>query len=164
MTDVLTTEQRRLNMSRIKGRNTKPEMIIRRGLHQRGFRFRLHRRDLPGCPDLVLPRYQTVIFVHGCFWHGHGCCLSKVPQTRTAFWTTKIDKNICRDKMAAESLTHTGWRILIIWECALRGPSKPTLDLLFDECVCFIRERNKHKLELSGWYFQNHVTNNTNVT
>lgn len=90
MADVLTPEQRRLNMSRIRGRDTKPELLLRRGLHARGLRFRLHRKDLPGCPDLVFPRFRVTVFVHGCFWHGHECPMFKWPGTRTDFWRRKM--------------------------------------------------------------------------
>lgn len=121
MPDVLTPEQRHLNMSRIRAKNTKPEMLLRRGLHGRGFRYQLHRRELAGCPDLVFPRYRAVIFVHGCFWHGHDCHLFKLPETRTEFWEKKIFRNRERDKKSVEMLRHDGWRILIVWECALRG-------------------------------------------
>ena len=121
MADVLTPEQRRLNMSRIRGRDTKPEMLLRRGLHRRGLRFRLHRKDLPGCPDLVFPRFHAVLFVHGCFWHGHSCPMFKVPATRTDFWLGKISGNVDRDRKAVVALVKDGWRVLTIWECALRG-------------------------------------------
>src|SRR5450631_1336300 len=97
MTDVLSPEQRRFNMSRIRGSNTKPELQVRRGLHAMGLRFRLHDRRLPGRPDMVLTRYRTVIFIHGCFWHGHGCRLSKMPATRQDFWRAKIEGNAARD-------------------------------------------------------------------
>src|SRR5271165_4352772 len=98
MPDVLTREQRHLNMSRIRAKDTKPEMLLRRGLHARGFRYQLHRRELAGCPDLVFPRYRTVIFVHGCFWHGHECHLFKMPNTRREFWLEKIFGNVGRDR------------------------------------------------------------------
>src|SRR6516165_796645 len=114
MADVLTPQQRSLNMSRIRGRDTKPELLLRRGLHGRGFRYRLHRRDLPGCPDLVLPRYHAVVFVHGCFWHDHHCHLSKLPETRQEFWRRKIEGNAARDRKAAVALQGRGWRVLVI--------------------------------------------------
>ncbi len=124
MADVLTPEQRRHNMSRIRGRDTKPELLVRRGLHARGLRFRLHRRDLPGSPDLVFPRFRVVVFVHGCFWHGHGCHLFTMPATRRDFWTQKIGRNAERDNQALEALRAKGWRVLTVWECALRGRSQ----------------------------------------
>jgi DNA mismatch endonuclease, patch repair protein len=110
MPDVLTPAQRSFNMSRIRGRDTRPELQIRRGLHARGLRFQLHRRDLPGRPDLVFPRYRTVLFVHGCFWHGHGCHLCRMPATRPEFWRLKIEGNMVRDREAAVQLGDHGWR------------------------------------------------------
>jgi DNA mismatch endonuclease (patch repair protein) len=111
MTDVLTPEQRRLNMSRIRGKDTKPEMLLRRGLHARGFRFRLHRRDLPGCPDLVFSHCHAVIFVNGCFWHGRECPMFKLPATRAEFWRTKVLRNVERDRIAQEKLMRDKWRV-----------------------------------------------------
>jgi DNA mismatch endonuclease (patch repair protein) len=135
MADVLTPEQRRLNMSRIRGRDTKPELLLRRGLHARGLRFRLHRNDLPGCPDLVFPRFRVAVFVHGCFWHGHKCPIFKWPGTRTAFWRRKIEGNTERDRRVQAALVENEWRVLVIWECALRGPQRrPVADVL-DEIV-----------------------------
>src|SRR5688500_15378413 len=104
MVDVLSSAQRRLNMSRIRGRDTKPELIVRRGLHARGLRFRLHDRKLIGCPDLVFAKHQAAVFVHGCFWHAHGCGLSKLPATRTDFWRAKLSGNAARDMRATEVL------------------------------------------------------------
>lgn len=149
MADVLTAEQRRLNMSRIRGRDTKPEMVIRRGLHARGLRYRLQDRSLPGRPDLVFPRHKAVIFVHGCFWHGHNCSMFKLPGTRPEFWTAKIEANCTRDRRANEALVTQAWRILTVWECSLRGPARWPTDELLDTCVAFIRG-NAHQLELSG--------------
>ena len=119
MVDVLTPEQRRLNMSRICSRDTKPEMIVRRGLHALGLRFRLSRKDLPGRPDLVLSKYRTVILVHGCFWHGHSCPMFKWPATRPDFWEKKINSNRARDGAAVNALRADSWRVLVVWECAL---------------------------------------------
>jgi DNA mismatch endonuclease (patch repair protein) len=122
--DVHSPEQRSYNMSRIRGRDTKPEMLIRRGLHARGYRFRLHRGDLPGRPDLVFPSKRAVIFVHGCFWHGHNCPMFRLPASRTDFWQSKIQATKVRDAQATEALKAANWRQLIIWECALRGPAR----------------------------------------
>ncbi len=108
-------------MSGIRGKDTKPEWIVRRGLHAMGFRFRLHVRDLPGRPDLVLPRYNAVIFIHGCFWHGHNCRLFRWPASRPDFWREKIEGNRQRDVRALYDLDSTGWRIAVVWECALRS-------------------------------------------
>lgn len=115
-------------MSRIGPRNTAPEMVVRRGLHRLGFRFRLHRRDLPGKPDLVLPRFQAVIFVHGCFWHRHeGCANFRFPRTNTDFWRKKIDRNVERDAEAVASLMAQDWRVLTVWECITRGQLAKTV-------------------------------------
>jgi len=132
MTDVLTPAQRQLNMSRIRGKDTRPELLLRRALHARGFRFRLHRRDLPGCPDLVLPVFHAAIFVHGCFWHGHNCPMFKLPATRADFWAAKIGGNRERDVHVLEALAERGWRSFIVWECTLRGPSRRPIDEVVD--------------------------------
>jgi DNA mismatch endonuclease, patch repair protein len=118
MVDVHSKEQRSRNMAAIRGRDTKPEMIVRRLVHRLGYRFRLHRRDLPGRPDLVLPRHRAVIFVHGCFWHQHDCRYGRVvPVTRAEFWQKKRAENVSRDARNINALTDTGWRVLIVWEC-----------------------------------------------
>jgi DNA mismatch endonuclease (patch repair protein) len=117
-------------MSGIRGKDTKPEMLIRRALHARGFRFRLHDRRLPGRPDLVLPKYQTVIFVHGCFWHGHNCHLFKWPQTRLEFWRKKIEANKARDVQTLKTLRDAGWQTIEVWECALKGKDSVQLEKL----------------------------------
>ena len=121
MADPLTRAQRRFNMSRIRGQNTEPELMLRRGLHRRGLRYRLHRKDLPGTPDLVFPARKAVILVHGCFWHLHDCPKFKWPATREEFWRTKIQRNHQRDREVLEELRQAGWRVQIVWECALRG-------------------------------------------
>lgn len=124
MTDVLTPEQRRFNMSRIRGKNTKPEMVLRRALHALGFRFRLHRSDLPGCPDLVFPRLRAVVFVNGCFWHGHDCPRgARMPKANAEYWRAKIARNRARDAAATAALTAMGWRALTIYECELKDPA-----------------------------------------
>lgn len=108
-------------MAGIRGANTKPELVIRLGLHGLGFRYRLHDRRLPGKPDIVLPRYRAVVLVHGCFWHGHDCALFKWPKSRDSFWRGKIDGNKVRDARAEQALRDDGWRVLRVWECALKG-------------------------------------------
>ena len=125
MTDVVDPATRSRMMSGIRGKDTRPEVLVRKALHARGFRFRLHVKDLPGKPDIVLPKFRAVIFVHGCFWHGHDCRYFKVPQTRTGFWLDKIGKNQERDRRQVEKLVQQGWRVLVIWECATRehGPA-----------------------------------------
>ena len=124
MADVFTKEKRSEVMSRIRGKNTKPEYFVRSGLHRLGFRFRLHVRDLPGKPDLVLPKFQAVIFVHGCFWHKHECYLFKWPQTRAQFWQEKILRNAENDLINSSKLVSEGWRVGIIWECSVTGKNK----------------------------------------
>ena len=125
-------------MSGIRGRNTKPEIMIRKGLHARGFRFRLHSPKVLGKPDLVLPRYRAAIFVHGCFWHGHDCHLFKVPSTRTEFWQAKIDRNRERDAEVRSSLLEAGWRRLVIWECALKGKFRLDIAEVLDQASAWV--------------------------
>jgi len=122
MTDNLTRERRSWNMSRIKGRNTGPEMRLRSLLHRAGFRFRLHAKELPGRPDIILPKYSAVIFVHGCFWHRHaGCRNASMPSTRTEFWQAKFESNIGRDERSRTALQAAGWTVFTVWECELRS-------------------------------------------
>lgn len=119
--DKLTPEHRSWNMQRIKSRDTKPELIVRSILHRMGYRFRLHRKDLPGKPDIVLSKYKTVIFVHGCFWHRHeGCKLAYTPKSRIDFWQKKFQSNIERDQRVVSKLIEMGWQVLIIWECEVK--------------------------------------------
>jgi DNA mismatch endonuclease, patch repair protein len=114
-------EQRSFNMSRIKGNDTKPEMLVRRFLHATGFQYKLHDKTLPGKPDIVLPKYKTVIFIHGCFWHGHkGCKYYVVPKTRTEWWLNKINGNIANDTKAIKALKKGWWKIIMLWECDLK--------------------------------------------
>lgn len=108
-------------MSGIRGRNTKPEILVRSLLHCQGFRFRLHASELPGKPDILLPRYRAAIFVHGCFWHGHDCSLYRLPGTRTDFWRDKVDRNRAADSRARDALLVADWRVAVVWECAMRG-------------------------------------------
>lgn len=150
MADVLTAEQRRLNMSRIRGKDTKPEMLIRRGLHARGLRYRLHDRKQPGRPDLVFPRYGAAVFVHGCFWHAHGCALSKLPVTRQEFWQQKLAENAARDRRAIEALRADGWRVLVVWECALRGLGRRIEDDVVAALAYDIRSGTRSLLEFTG--------------
>jgi len=124
MADVHTAEQRSRNMAAIRGTNTKPEIIIRSALHRQGFRFRLHRKDLPGRPDIVLPRHHAAIFVNGCFWHGHQCPLFHWPEKRKKFWREKIGDTIKRDAKNRKLPRKEGYRVMTIWECALKGRQK----------------------------------------
>ena len=119
------SEQRSRNMSAIKSKNTKPEIAVRKLLHSMGYRFRLHRKDLPGSPDIVLPKYKTVIFVHGCFWHRHNNCkYATTPKTRKEFWENKFEENVKRDNLNQANLSLKGWKIIILWECQLKEDMK----------------------------------------
>jgi DNA mismatch endonuclease, patch repair protein len=121
MADVHDKETRSYNMSRIKGKDTKPEMVVRKFLHANGFRYRLHVKNLPGKPDIVLPKYKIVIFIHGCFWHKHeGCKYFVVPKTRTEWWINKINGNVENDKKTFTALQNLGWKVIEIWECTLK--------------------------------------------
>ena len=137
--DKLTKEQRHHCMSAIKSKNTKPELLVRKFLFSRGFRYRLNHPRLPGHPDLVLRKYRTVIFVNGCFWHGHeGCKYFRLPKSNTSFWETKITRNIERDKETTQALTALGWKVIRIWECELRNKSnrKAALNKLLNDITC----------------------------
>lgn len=124
MTDIVDKKTRSRMMAGIHSKDTKPEMLIRRALHGMGFRYHLHDKKLPGKPDLLLPRYNAVIQIHGCFWHAHNCPLFKLPKTRTEFWREKITGNQTRDKKNIEKLISQGWRVLIWWECNTRKPKE----------------------------------------
>ena len=122
MTDVVDQATRSRMMSGIGGRNTKPEIVVRKALFAAGFRFRLHSKDLPGCPDVVLPGRRVAVFVHGCFWHAHpGCRYAKTPASRREFWESKLAANVERDGRARKALLSEGWRVLVVWECATRS-------------------------------------------
>ncbi len=124
MTDVHTPQQRSYNMQQIRGKDTKPEMLVRKFLHANGYRYKLHDKTLPGKPDIVLPKYHTVIFIHGCFWHGHSNCrYFVVPKTRTQWWTDKINGNKANDEKAIKALRKDGWKVITVWECKLK-PAK----------------------------------------
>ena len=123
--DALTLSLRSHCMSRIRGKNTKPEILVRKGLHTRGFRFRLHNRKLPGSPDIVLPKYGVAIMVNGCFWHGHkGCRYATKPKSNVEFWETKIARNRHRDEVTNAHLEALGWHVITVWECELRNSSQ----------------------------------------
>ena len=128
--DTLTPEQRSATMSRIRSKDTKPEMVVRRHLHALGFRYRLHVSKLPGRPDIVLPKWRTVIFVNGCFWHRHeGCKIATMPKSNVEFWTAKFQRNVERDTKGQAALKAAGWKVIVIWECEL----KKHIHLLADE-------------------------------
>lgn len=133
MADVLTPEQRRFNMSRIRNRNTKPEMFVRSMIHKMGFRYRLHRKDLAGKPDLVFPSPRKIIFVHGCFFHMHDCQYGKVtPITNADFWQNKRLGNVGRDRKNIETLTKEGWKVLVIWECMTKPRNINNLPIILE--------------------------------
>ena len=136
--DVVEPEVRSRMMAGIRGKNTRPELIVRRMLHAAGFRYRLHDRSLPGKPDLVFARRKAVIFVNGCFWHGHDCHLFRWPGTRTEFWREKISTNIRRDRHTRDQLAALGWRVGEIWECSLKGRERRTLQDVLAACVTFL--------------------------
>ena len=122
MTDIVSKEQRSWNMSRIGGRDTGPELVVRRTAHRMGYRFRLYRKDLPGTPDLVFSKHRLSVFVHGCFWHRHnGCRFAYSPKSRVEFWTEKFKQNVARDNRNQNALRDMGWRVLVIWECETRN-------------------------------------------
>ena len=134
MTDIVDRETRSRMMAGIGGRNTLPELVLRRTLHARGLRYRLHVRKLPGTPDLVFPRFRAVCFVHGCFWHRHvGCPYATTPTTRPEFWQAKFDSNVERDRRNRLALLEAGWRVAIVWECALRKHGVLETPLMLDE-------------------------------
>jgi DNA mismatch endonuclease (patch repair protein) len=149
MVDIVSSETRSRMMSGIRGKNTKPEILIRKVLFAQGFRYRIHDKNLPGKPDLVLPKYKAVIFIQGCFWHLHDCHLFKWPKSREDFWREKIESNKARDVKVIRDITASGWRILIIWECALKGKTRRSLEELSDMVVDWIRSDTPY-LEVAG--------------
>ncbi|RYG16206.1 MAG: DNA mismatch endonuclease Vsr [Chitinophagaceae bacterium] len=138
MADVHSKETRSYNMSRIRSKDTKPELLVRKFLHKNGFRYRLHVKDMPGKPDIVLPKYKTVIFIHGCFWHGHeGCKKATLPTTRAEWWDAKIKGNIVNDTKAEGLLKQAGWKIITIWQCDLK---KSALDNTIKDLLAILSE------------------------
>ncbi|MCD9027829.1 DNA mismatch endonuclease Vsr [Luteimonas sp. BDR2-5] len=125
MADFLSPAERSERMSRIRGKNTRPELALRKVLHRLGLRYRLHGAGLPGKPDLVFPRYKAVVFVHGCFWHRHaGCSIATTPKSNTPFWLEKFEKNVSRDVRVTSQLEESGWRVFVIWECEVSSSAK----------------------------------------
>ncbi|MBO8093652.1 MAG: DNA mismatch endonuclease Vsr [Prosthecochloris sp.] len=149
MTDIVSPERRSLMMSGIGPKNTKPEMIVRKGLHSQGFRYRLHVKNLPGKPDLVLARYHAVIFVNGCFWHGHDCPLFKWPSTREEFWRNKINRNREKDIESRAALFAAGWRVGVVWECAVKGTTRLPVDKVIGQLSDWMRSTATFK-EIRG--------------
>ena len=149
MVDTVSPETRSRMMSGIRGKNTKPEMVLRRGLHALGFRFRLHDKRLPGKPDLVFPKYRAVILAHGCFWHGHDCHLFKWPSSRPEFWLAKINRNREVDGRSEALLSQDNWRQCIVWECAIKGRARLPLDELIAQCALWLKT-DAPKMEIRG--------------
>lgn len=145
MADVLSPDQRSYCMSRIRGKDTKPEYIIRRGLFGKGFRYRLHERSLPGCPDLVFPKYRAVILVHGCLWHKHECELFRWPKTNAAFWKEKITRNSRNDVENIVKLNAAGWRVLTVWECTLRRKPSVVLENVIAKVARWLEHGQKRR-------------------
>jgi DNA mismatch endonuclease (patch repair protein) len=148
MADVVSPDVRSRMMSGIRGKNTKPEIILRKGLHKAGFRFRIHVA-LPGRPDMIFPKWSAVLFVHGCFWHGHGCHLFKWPQSREDFWRSKISGNIARDKINVGKLIAAGWRVGIVWECTLKGKTRLPPAQVVKLCASWLKSKREF-FELAG--------------
>ena len=149
MADVVPPEVRSLMMSGIRSTNTKPEMILRRGLHRAGFRFRLHDRKLPGKPDIVFPKWNAVLFAHGCFWHGHECPMFKWPSSRQEYWRTKILRNREVDERSVAALKAKGWRVGVVWECALKGKARMLLVDVLNGCSDWLQSEIQ-TLEIAG--------------
>ncbi len=149
MADIVPAHVRSRMMSGIRGKDTKPELLVRRALHAAGFRYRLHERTLPGKPDMVFPKYSAAVFVHGCFWHGHDCHLFRMPSTRTEFWQAKISGNVARDVRAITLLRETGWRVGTVWECALKGREKLPVDDIGATLAVWLRGETP-ELEIRG--------------
>jgi DNA mismatch endonuclease (patch repair protein) len=137
--DIVSADVRSRMMSGIRSRDTKPELLLRCGLHKKGFRFRVHAPELPGKPDIVFPRYKAVLLAHGCFWHGHDCHLFKLPSTRQEFWRAKIERNRLVDARAIGALNELGWRVGVVWECALKGRSRWPVDHVIGACAVWLR-------------------------
>ena len=140
MTDVHNAATRSRNMAAIKGKDTRPEMIVRRGLHKAGFRYRLHAAELPGKPDLIFPKYKAVIFIQGCFWHQHQCAMFHWPKSRTEWWVKKISANRAYDEAVQDKLRELGWRVLLVWECALKGKAKYNSEQWIELVTLWLRE------------------------
>lgn len=139
MADTVSSSKRSEMMAGIKSKDTKPEMIIRKGLHKKGFRYRLHAKDLPGNPDLFLRKYNAAIFVHGCFWHAHNCHLFKLPKTRTAFWKKKLEDNKKRDDRNISILLNNNYRVCVIWECAIKNINDDAINKVIDNLAAWMQ-------------------------
>lgn len=147
--DIVSPDTRHRMMSSIRARNTKPEVVFRKGLHRRGYRYRLNAPHLPGKPDFILPRYRVAAFVHGCFWHRHDCYQFKMPSTRTEFWDAKLNRNQTRDAEVMAQIIALQWRHLTVWECSMRGRYKLGLDCALDQAEQWLLT-SVSKLEIRG--------------
>jgi DNA mismatch endonuclease, patch repair protein len=147
--DVVDAATRSRMMAGIRSKNTKPEMLVRKALHRRGFRYGLHNADVPGKPDIIFRNRKAVIFVHGCFWHGHDCRFFRLPATRRDFWQKKIETNRRRDLTVRKMLRDESWRQLVIWECAVRGQSIEKIERVVDRAAKWLESRN-FRLEIRG--------------
>ena len=154
--DIISEEKRSWNMSRIRGKDTKPEIIVRSMLHKMGYRFRLHRKDLPGTPDIVLPKYKTVIFVHGCFWHRHKRCkFAYTPKSRVKFWKDKFAETVKRDKQHLKQLKENGWEVFIVWECETKDMDKlkKIINKISQEINCALLSSSDYNQPFQGSTF-----------
>lgn len=151
MADVHETEVRSYNMSQIRAKDTKPEMLVRKYLHSKGFRYRLHVKDLPGKPDIYLRKYNAVIEINGCFWHGHDCHLFQIPKTNTEFWKNKINENRKNDLNNRKKILKGGIRFCMIWECAIKGKSSLDFDILVGSLIKWLNSKIEFK-EIEGNY------------
>jgi DNA mismatch endonuclease, patch repair protein len=147
--DIVDAKTRSRMMSGIRSKNTRPEIALRKALHKRGFRYRLHSATVSGRPDIVFPAHKAAVFVHGCFWHGHDCRLFRLPQTRPDFWDEKIKGNQHRDKIVRSQLGADGWRQLVVWECAVRSQGKDANERVADKVAKWLRS-TEQSLEIRG--------------
>lgn len=150
MSDLKNKEQRSRNMGAIKSSNTLPEIYIRKLLHSEGFRYRINKKSLPGKPDIVLARYKTIVFIHGCFWHKHSCYLGTTPKSNVDFWIKKLDSNVIRDRQNIHSLLEARWKVIIIWGCAIKGKHKLPESTMKSLLFSYIRDSSKGKVEIDS--------------
>lgn len=150
MADRISPAQRSANMGKVRSRDTKPELLVRRRLHKAGFRYRLHVKELPGTPDIVFPSHRTVVFVQGCFWHGHHCRRGRLPVSNSAFWREKIQTNRARDNRVMEAVESLGWKALVVWECDLEAGVAAVLDILRASASHVRARRHPQRIPLKG--------------
>ncbi|MFC1517480.1 very short patch repair endonuclease [Candidatus Margulisiibacteriota bacterium] len=143
MTDIVSSKKRSKMMSNIRSKNTKPELILRRSLFEKGFRYKLHSSNIPGKPDMVFLKHKAVILVNGCFWHGHGCHIFKWPKTRKAFWKNKINGNKTRDRKNRNLLKKLGWRVLVVWECAIKSRKESDISRVVNRAAKWLNSKSK---------------------